>query len=58
MFRIELPPTADAAELAQKVWPSAVDRIVLTTTKHLLDTRSDQKRGPIHYHGVQSAGQG
>jgi hypothetical protein len=58
MFRIELPPTADAAELAQKVWLSAVYGIVRTTTNPLLDTRSDQKRGPIDYHGVQPDGQG
>lgn len=58
MFRIELPSTADAAELAQKVCLSAICGIVLTVSNILLDTRSDQKRGPIDYHGVQSAGQG
>ena len=58
MFRIELPPTADTAELAQKVWPSAVYRIVLTATNPSIDTRSDEKRGSIDYHGIQPASQG
>lgn len=58
MFRIELPATADAAELAQKVQPFTVCMIVLTTPGPLLDTRDHQERGPLNYHGVQPPRQG
>jgi hypothetical protein len=58
MFRIELPPTADAAELAQKVRLSTVYWTPIPNTNPLLDPGTDQKRGPVDYHGFQSAGQG
>jgi len=41
MFRIELPPTADAAELAQKVCFFTAYRMDRTATNSLLDTGGD-----------------